>query len=136
MRHNVEFRKLGRTSAHRTAMLRNMVVSLILHDRIETTLPKAKELRRVADRVVTLGKAGTLAARRRALILVPDPLALSKLFSTLAERYRARAGGYTRIVRLGQRHGDAASMAMIEYLPAEIAPVSEKTSKKKTAKKT
>lgn len=131
MRHNVEFRKLGRTGAHRTALLRNLVVSLILHDRIETTLPRAKELRRVADRVVTLGKSGSLAARRQAAVWVPDALALSKLFSGLADRYRERRGGYTRIVRLGNRHGDAAPMAMIEYVPAELVAAPAKTATKK-----
>ncbi len=134
MRHNVAFRKLGRPTAHRLAMFRNMAASLILHDRIETTLPKAKELRRFADQLVTLGKNGSLAARRQAARLVNDPTVLTKLFTTLAERYRERAGGYTRIVRLGLRHGDSASMAMIEYLPAEIASAAEKgTAKKKRA---
>lgn len=118
MQHQVAYRKLGRTTAHREALFRNMVVSLILRDRIETTLMKAKELRRVAERMVTLGKAGTLAARRLAGAMVQDPLALKKLFTTLAERFAARQGGYTRITRLGFRRGDCAPMAVIEYLSA------------------
>lgn len=118
MQHQVAYRKLGRTTAHREALFRNMVVSLILRDRIETTLMKAKELRRVAERMVTLGKAGTLAARRLAAAMVQDPLALKKLFTSLAERFAARQGGYTRITRLGFRRGDCAPMAVIEYLDA------------------
>lgn len=120
MRHQNAFRKLGRTSAHRLALFRNMVTSLILKDRIETTLPKAKELRRVADRMITLGKAGSLAARRKAAAFVRSPVAVQRLFSQLADRFKVRQGGYTRIIRLGDRHGDSAPMAIIEYLTAEI----------------
>ena len=116
MRHHVDHRKLGRTSAHRKAMLANMVSSLILHNRIETTLPKAKELRRIADRVVTLSKKGTVAARRRAMRLVKDGKAVTEAFSAFAQRFSDRNGGYTRIYRLGFRHGDSAPMAIIEYL--------------------
>lgn len=138
MRHLVDSRKLGRTTSHRLALFRNMLSSLILCDRIETTLPKAKELRRWADWMVTLGKEGTLAARRRAVRYVQDDAALKKLFSNLAERFKTRKGGYTRIMRLGNRHGDNAPMAIIEYLSAEIAPTADaapKAAKKKAAPK-
>jgi large subunit ribosomal protein L17 len=137
MRHLVDSRKLGRTTSHRLALFRNMLSSLILCDRIETTLPKAKELRRWADWMVTLGKEGTLAARRRAVRYVQDEAALKKLFSNLADRFKTRNGGYTRIMRLGNRHGDNAPMAIIEYLSAEIAPAAAapKATKKKVAPK-
>lgn len=133
MRHRMQGRKLGRTTAHRQATLANMAASLIKYDRIETTLPKAKELRRLADRIVTLGKKGTVAARRRAIQLIRDKRAVSKAFSDLAERYMDRAGGYTRILKLGNRRGDAAPMAVIEYLHAEIKMPAE--GEKKKAKK-
>lgn len=119
MRHHVDGVKLGRTSSHKIAMFRNMVTSLILHDRIETTLPKAKELRRWADKMVTLAKKNTLHARRMAMTVLKDPAAMQKLFSTLVDRYKDRHGGYTRIMKLGHRHGDNAAMAIIEYLSAE-----------------
>lgn len=138
MRHLVAERKLGRTTSHRLALFRNMLSSLILHDRIETTLPKAKELRRWADWMVSLGKEGSLAARRRALRYVQDDNAIQKLFGNLADRFKVRNGGYTRIMRMGQRHGDNAPMAIIEYLSAEIAPAGAKAkrpSRKATAKK-
>ncbi len=126
MRHLVDARKLGRTSSHRLAMFRNMLSALILRDRIETTLPKAKELRGLADRMVTLAKDGSLAARRRALRWVQDEVAIQKLFGVLSDRFKARNGGYTRIMRLGQRHGDNAPMAIIEYLSAEMTPAGKK----------
>lgn len=136
MRHAVAYRKLGRKTAHRLAMFRNMVTSLILHDRIETTLQKAKELRRWAEWMVTLAKTGTVLARRRAAETVQDPAALRKLFEQLAGRYRERQGGYTRIMRLGARHGDSASMAVIEYLSAEVSPqVTDAKGKKAKATK-
>lgn len=119
MRHHVAGRKLGRTSAHRKSMLANLASSLAIHGRIETTLPKAKELRSIADRLVTLGKRGTLAARRRALALIRDRKAVQKAFAELAVRFHDRNGGYTRILKLGYRHGDSAPMAMIEYLKSE-----------------
>ncbi len=136
----MEGRKLGRTKAHRQAMFANMASSLILHDRLETTLPRAKELRRLADRMVTLGKRGTIAARRRALQLIRSRRAVNKAFDELAPRYADRSGGYTRIMKLGWRHGDAAPMAVIEYLHAEHkVPAHEekkpKAKKKKEAKK-
>lgn len=133
MQHQINYRKLGRDTAHRKAMLGNLVASIILHDRIETTLPRAKELRRVAEQAVTLAKAGTLAARRRATILIKDKRAIQKLFSTLAERFATRNGGYTRIVKVGDRRGDAAPMAIIEYLSAETTTAA--TEKKAATKK-
>lgn len=139
MRHLVDHRKLGRTASHRKALLRNMATSLILSERIETTLPKAKELRRVADRLVTLAKKGTLHARRRAARLLQDPEALRKLFDGFADRFKDRAGGYTRIYRFGFRHGDAAEMAAIEYLGYRLpvpADRKEKPGEKKKEEKT
>lgn len=135
MRHLVDSRKLGRTTPHRLALFRNLLSALITHDRIETTLPKAKELRRWADWMVTLGKDGTLAARRRAARWVQDDAALKKLFGNLSERFKERKGGYTRIMRMGQRHGDNAPMAIIEYLSAEIAPSATTPKTKRVAKK-
>lgn len=119
MRHRVDGRKLGRTSAHRKALWANMTSSLIMHEKIETTLPKAKELRRVADRLVTLGKQKSLHARRRAIAITRNPDAVHKLFDVLASRFATRNGGYTRIYKLGNRHGDNAPMCLIEYLPVE-----------------
>lgn len=136
MRHLVDSRKLGRTTPHRLALFRNLLSALITHDRIETTLPKAKELRRWAEWMVTLGKNGSLSARRRAARWVQDDAALSKLFGNLTERFKERNGGYTRIMRMGQRHGDNAPMAIIEYLPALTAPVAPAPKTKRVAKKT
>lgn len=136
MRHLVDGRKLGRTTPHRLALFRNMVTSLILHDRIETTLPKAKELRRWAEWMVTLGKEGTLPARRRALQYVKDADAVQKLFTNLADRFRTRKGGYTRIMKLGHRHGDNAPMAIIEYLDSAVkVAVASSTTKQAAPKK-
>lgn len=137
MRHLVDSRKLGRTTPHRLALFRNLLSALITHDRIETTLPKAKELRRWADWMITLGKDGSLAARRRAARWVQDDTAIQKLFTNLAERFKVRNGGYTRIMRMGQRHGDNAPMAIIEYLSAEVAPgaAAPKTKRAASAKK-
>ena len=118
MRHHCATNKLGRTRAHRDAMLANMAASLIRHGRIETTLPKAKVLRGIADRMVTLGKSGTLAARRRAVAIIRDRDAVKIAFEDLAPRFAERQGGYTRILKLGWRHGDSAPMAAIEYLSA------------------
>lgn len=119
MKHRVAGRKLGRTSAHRLALLRNLSAALIEHERITTTLIKAKELRRFAEKLVTLSKRETLHARRRALQRVPNRRAVAKLFDTLSARYSQRAGGYTRILKLGPRRGDHAEMALIEFVPAE-----------------
>jgi large subunit ribosomal protein L17 len=120
MRHRNAGRKLGRTSAHRTALLRNMVTSLLEHERIETTDAKAKELRRVADRMITLGKRGDLHARRQALRVVRSDEVTSKLFGPLAERYKTRPGGYTRILKLRTRPGDAAPVSIIELVDREM----------------
>lgn len=129
MRHLVDDRKLGRTHSHRRALLRNMVTSLILHERMETTLPKAKELRRWADRMISWGKEGTLHARRQAARIVRTDEALRKLFDGLATRFKGRQGGYTRVYTLGFRRGDAAPMAVIEYLGYQL-PAKEKKEKK------
>ncbi|HJM50479.1 MAG TPA: 50S ribosomal protein L17 [Alphaproteobacteria bacterium] len=116
MRHRNKGRKLNRTSSHRKAMFNNMAAALIKHEQITTTLPKAKELRRFAERLVTLGKRGGLHARRQALSQVPDTNLVEKLFTTLAERYAERQGGYTRVLRAGFRYGDSAPMAVIEFV--------------------
>jgi large subunit ribosomal protein L17 len=131
MRHGVDHRKLGRKPAHRKALLRNLMNALVHAERIETTVAKAKELRPLADRLITLGKAATLHSRRRAFSLLTDKEATDKLFATLAGRFEGRQGGYTRIVRTGFRVGDGAEMAIIEYLPAEEKKVGGK--KKKAA---
>ena len=114
MRHLKSGRKLNRSSAHRKAMFRNMVTSLLLHERVQTTDAKAKELRRWADRIVTLGKRGSLHARRQALAYVRDRNVVKKLFEEIAPRFRTRAGGYTRITKVGLRRGDAAPLSIIE----------------------
>jgi len=116
MRHLKGYRKLGRVTSHRLAMLRNMATSLVLHERIETTVPKAKELRGIVDRMITLGKRGDLHARRQALSYLYDDAAVSKVFSDLAERFKSRPGGYTRILKKGFRFGDGADMAFLELV--------------------
>lgn len=116
MRHRKGPRKLNRTSTHRKAMFANMAAALIKHEQITTTLPKAKELRRIVDRLVTLGKRGDLHARRQALSTVRDRALVEKLFSTLAERYADRPGGYTRVLKAGYRYGDSAPIAVIELV--------------------
>jgi large subunit ribosomal protein L17 len=121
MKHRMHTRHLGRSSAHRKALLRNMVTSLLEHERIETTDAKAKELRRVADRMITLGKRGTLHARRRALRTIRSRVVTAKVFDSLAARYRDRAGGYTRVLKLGRRAGDAAPISIIELVDREAA---------------
>ena len=121
MRHGVAGRKLNVTSSHRLAMFRNMAVALIKHEQITTTLPKAKELRPVAEKLITLGKRGGLHARRQAMSQLQDDRIVAKLFTSLADRYRARAGGYTRVLRAGIRYGDAASMAVIELVDRDPA---------------
>ncbi|MDR2173910.1 MAG: 50S ribosomal protein L17 [Burkholderiales bacterium] len=116
MRHRHGLRKLNRTSSHRLAMLRNMTNSLFLHEAIRTTLPKAKELRRVAERLITLGKTPTLANRRLAFARLRDREMVTKLFNELGPRYLARPGGYLRILKFGFRQGDAAPMAFVELV--------------------
>ncbi|MGH7212431.1 MAG: 50S ribosomal protein L17, partial [Acetobacteraceae bacterium] len=121
MRHGVAGRKLGVTSSHRAAMFRNMATALFKHEQITTTLPKAKELRPVAEKLITLGKRGGLHARRLAYAQLRDDTIVNKLFGTLADRYRSRSGGYTRVLKAGVRYGDAASMAVIELVDRDIA---------------
>src|SRR6059058_2999086 len=116
MRHRHGLRKLNRTSSHRLAMLRNMTNSLLTHEIIKTTLPKAKELRRVAEPLITLGKTPTLANRRLAFDRLRDRAVVTKLFDDLGPRFKARPGGYLRILKFGYRHGDAAPMALIELV--------------------
>jgi len=117
MRHRLSGRKLNRTSAHRKAMFRNMAVALLKHEQITTTLPKAKELRVVVDRLITLGKRGTLHTRRQALSRLNNDTAIAeKLFTTIAERYAGRQGGYTRVLKAGFRYGDNAPLAVIELV--------------------
>lgn len=119
MRHQVDHKKLGRTTPHRWAMFRNMATSLVERERITTTLSKAKELRFFADYLVSLGKQNDLSARRIAIRFVRSRAAMTKIFSDLAPRFKTRHGGYTRILKLGYRHGDGAPMALIEYLPSD-----------------
>ncbi|HUJ00669.1 MAG TPA: 50S ribosomal protein L17 [Usitatibacter sp.] len=116
MRHRHGLRKLNRTSAHRLAMLRNMTVSLLKHESIRTTLPKAKELRRVAEPIITLGKSATLANKRLAFDRLRDRDMVVKLFDELGPRYKARNGGYLRILKFGFRQGDNAPMALVELV--------------------
>ena len=121
MRHGYARRKLGRTSAHRTAMFANMSASLIKHEQIITTLPKAKELRPFVEKLVTLAKKGDLHARRMAISKVRDVAQVGKLFSTLGPRYSGRAGGYIRVLKAGFRHGDNAAMAVIEFVDRDVS---------------
>jgi len=116
MRHGNAHRKLNITSSHRKAMFANMAVALIQNEQIKTTLPKAKELRPVVEQLITLGKKGGLANRRRALSMLQDNETVQKLFGVLSERYKGRAGGYTRVLKAGFRYGDAAPMGMIELI--------------------
>ncbi|HXH27642.1 MAG TPA: 50S ribosomal protein L17, partial [Candidatus Polarisedimenticolia bacterium] len=119
MRHNVGLRKLGRTSSHRRALLRNLATSLFRHERIRTTVPKAKELRPVAERLITLARRDDLHARRQVLRMVSDKTVVKKLFDTLGPRFASRPGGYTRTLRLGVRQGDGADMAIVELIGSE-----------------
>src|SRR6266478_6383127 len=121
MRHRVAGVKLGRTPAHRRALLRNLVTALLEHEVVRTTDAKAKELRRWGDRVITLGKQGTLHARRRAGALIRQRSVVKKLFDEIAPRFADRAGGYTRVVKLGARHGDAAALSVVELAERESA---------------
>ncbi len=123
MRHQKSGRKLGRTSSHRQAMFRNMAVSLFRHEQIRTTLPKAKELRRVAEPLITMAKNPTMARRRLAFARLRDKDIVGKLFDELAPRYKARPGGYTRILKCGFRRGDNAPMAYVQMVdqPTEMA---------------
>ena len=116
MRHRKSGRKLNRTASHRKAMMKNMAAALIKHEQIVTTLPKAKELRPVVEKLITLGKRGDLHARRLAFAKLRDDVMTKKLFDVLADRYRTRPGGYTRVLKAGFRYGDSAAMAVIELV--------------------
>ncbi|MDD3643205.1 MAG: 50S ribosomal protein L17 [Candidatus Krumholzibacteria bacterium] len=132
MRHNNDHRKLGRTAAHRKAMLSNMVTSLFKAERITTTVPRAKEARRLAERMITFARRGDLAARRHVARTVKDPAVLRKLFDDIGPRYAGRPGGYTRVLKAGMRHGDAAPAAILELVGKDEKP----RGKKKTSRKT
>jgi large subunit ribosomal protein L17 len=119
MRHLKSGRQLSRNSSHRWAMMRNLITALLREEKIQTTDPKAKELRRWVDRVITLGKQGSLHARRQVLSIVQDKAVVRKLFDTIGPRFKDRPGGYTRIIKLGIRRGDAAKMALIELVGGE-----------------
>jgi len=116
MRHRKQGRKLNRTSSHRRAMFRNMATALLKHEQIKTTLPKAKDLRPIVERLITLGKRGDLHARRQALGYIQDDKIVRKLFETLGPRYAERSGGYTRVLKAGFRYGDSAPVAYIELV--------------------
>jgi large subunit ribosomal protein L17 len=121
MRHAVAGRKLSRTSSHRKALFNNLAAALIKHEQIKTTLPKAKDLRPIVEKLVTLGKKGGLAARRQILASLKDDKLADKLLTTLADRYKSRAGGYTRVLKAGFRYGDMASMAIIEFVDRDVS---------------
>ena len=120
MRHRMSGRKLNRTSSHRKAMFANMTASLLLHEQIKTTKPKAKDLRTFVDKMITLGKRGDLHSRRQALSFLQDKEVVTKLFDILADRYKDRQGGYSRVLAAGFRYGDAAPMAYIELVDRPI----------------
>jgi len=141
MRHNLAYRKLGRVSEHRTALLRNQAMALIRHERIETTMPKAKELRPFVERLITIAKRGVAAgeangkslhARRLVLAELPDKAVVGKLFASIAPRFAERPGGYTRILRVGYRRGDSAEVAQVELVGSEYNP---RTKEEKEAEK-
>ncbi|GEO82190.1 50S ribosomal protein L17 [Pararhodospirillum oryzae] len=121
MRHRLSGRKLNRTTSERKALFQALSQALLKHEQIKTTLPKAKELRPHVEHLITLGKRGTLHHRRQAFALLRDDVIVAKLFSTLAERYKDRQGGYTRVLKAGFRYGDAAPMAIIELVDRDIA---------------
>ncbi len=131
MRHRMNTRKLGRTAAHRVAMYRNLVSSLLEHEQVETTHAKARELKRLADQMITLGKRGDLHARRQAMRVVHGKDVTAKLFGELAERYADRPGGYTRVLRTRTRVGDAAEMSVVQLVEAMEKPAAEAPAKKK-----
>ncbi len=132
MRHRLSGRKLGKTSSHREAMFSNMAVSLLQHEQIQTTLPKAKEIRPIVEKLITLGKQGGLATHRRLISELQNNTIALKLLGELAGRYKSRAGGYTRIIKAGFRRGDMAPMAIIELVDRP-EPKAEKPAKKKKA---
>ena len=116
MKHNIKHRKLNRTSAHRKALLMNLSNALIKHEQITTTLPKAKELKPFVEKIITLGKKGDLQSRRKAIAILQDEKMTKKIFDTFADRYKDRNGGYTRIIKLRNRYGDNAPIAVIEFI--------------------
>ncbi|HEX2228626.1 MAG TPA: 50S ribosomal protein L17 [Candidatus Binatia bacterium] len=126
MRHQKSGRKLNRSASHRWALMRNLITSLLRDEKIKTTDAKAKELRRWADRVITLGKQGSLHARRQVLGIVQDKAVVRKLFDTLAPRFKDRPGGYTRIIKIGIRRGDAAPLSIIELVAGEAPAAAQK----------
>ena len=136
MRHGKAHRKLNVTASHRKAMFSNMAVALINNEQIKTTLPKAKELRPVVEQLITLGKKGGLANRRRAISMLRDQEAVRKLFSTLTERYKDRTGGYCRVLKAGFRYGDAADMAIIEFVDRDVDAKGMKDRERMVAEKT
>ncbi len=121
MRHGNGYRKLNRTHEHRKAMFANMASSLIEHEQIKTTLPKAKEMKRIIDKLITLGKRGDLHARRLAASEIKQDAAVAKLFLTLGPRYQTRSGGYSRVLKAGFRYGDMAPMAIVELVERDVA---------------
>ena len=133
MRHGYAHRKLGRTTAHRTSLFANMSASLIKHEQIVTTLPKAKELRPFVEKLVTLAKRGDLHSRRIAISKVRDVAQVGKLFSTLGPRYAGRNGGYTRVLKAGFRHGDNAAMAVIEFVDRDVSAKGQDSGPTQTA---
>jgi large subunit ribosomal protein L17 len=135
MRHRVAGKKLNRSPSHRKALFRNLVTALLQHEAVRTTDAKAKELKRWGDRLITLGKAGTLHARRRAAGLVQRASVVRKLFAELGPRYAARTGGYTRVVKLGMRPGDAASISLVELVDRRGAGADEAGKKKKAPRR-
>src|SRR6516225_11262743 len=120
MRHGIAHRKLNRTNEHRRAMFANMAAALIKHEQIVTTLPKAKDLRPIVERLVTLAKRGDLHARRQAISAIRSIAGVKKLFETIGPRYKDRAGGYTRVLKAGFRHGDSAAVAVIEFVDRDV----------------
>uniref|UniRef100_A0A7V5XGM2 Large ribosomal subunit protein bL17 n=1 Tax=Thermodesulfobacterium geofontis TaxID=1295609 RepID=A0A7V5XGM2_9BACT len=134
MRHRKVSRKLGRDTEHHEAILRNMVTDLFKHGRVTTTLAKAKELRRLADRMITLAKRGDLASRRRALAFIKDKNVVKKLFNQLREKYLDRSGGYTRIIKIGPRRGDSSIMTIVELVEEKLATKGSKLKKEKIKK--
>ena len=135
MRHMNQGRKLNRTSAHRKALFKNLVLALVKHERIKTTDAKAKELRHFADRMVTLGKRGDLAARRMAFDFMQSRDAVKKLFDEIAPRFKERAGGYTRVIKFGFRRGDAAPLSIIEFTDVSERAETKKPRKKRAARR-
>ena len=143
MKHNIKNKKLNKNSSNRKAMLMNMSNDLIKHEQITTTLAKAKELRRFVEKIVTLGKKGDLLSRRKAISILQDQKMSKKVFDVLAERYKTRAGGYTRIIKLGNRYGDNAPTAVIEFIDRDenakgldSGPVIEKKSTEEVEEQT